>query len=1274
MSITLPHIPGFEVHRLLGRGGMGAVYDTTDGRSGRPAALKVLSLEHLTEAGRHRFEREARAMMSVQHPNVCAAYDFGVIEDDGRLYLAMERLYGEDLWRRLGRDGRLTPALVARYGAQAAAGLGAAHRAGLVHRDVKPSNLFLHRVGDEYVVKVLDFGLAVATGGGARITRTGEILGTPGYMAPEQATGQRSEGPRTDVFGLGAVLYHALSGVAPYGDDAPLAIVVRMLTEDPPPLIDICGSAPPALVALITACLERDQANRPGSMAEVAATLSLLMEDGVDLELPLGLADTGSVRYSRPTLVDEQRLLTALVATGVVDVPTVVDSIRSHGGRAVEVAPGHVIGLYGADELEGDEAERAVQTALAVRTGCSSVGVGTGHAQHGRGRVSSEALTMAATLSSRAEPGSGAVHVDELTRQRLGGRYSTDANKVLGPVVVEPPAGRMPFVGREAELADIGGRAHRAFDDEEPAGVLVLGAPGVGKTRLVQELVAQLRTQEPALLVLTARGATNRRYSSWHAIGAALRELGGVSEDTPAARCISVMREIAATAGLEAHAGYFLAAALGVPLPEGSGAVVDNARRDPKAMRHQIVAAVGDLIEARAGNGAILLVVEDAQWADTASLELIDVLVSRIDQAPLFVLMTGRPHTVDDRPELFDAPRIVERRLEELSRRSAARLAEEALGALRGELGTAVVEAIAEHAAGNPFFVIEIVAHVAERVARFGPEAFDPLAFALPLTVEAAVQSRLDHLPGSDKDLLKRASVYGDRFWSAALDVPEANAILKRLRRRRLIQRPARRDARLAGQEEWAFRHRVVRDVAFGMLTRSQRQGLHLQAGRWLDEVAKAPADEVAHHFTEGGALLLAAPLWARAGEQAARDGDLRGAMERFDRALAANVEPALRAEVQVRKAGVASDLGEYMLAEELLGSLGQDLQPRVRADRLFCAAQVQLATAGVSRDEHTRVLHKLEEAAQLYEALGDRLLQVRTLAAMGMHTAYGGAGSALEYAERAVEVAGDERAARGHALGSLATVLMRSGDLSGAARASERAAADAAAVGNLALELAVLGDLGWLQMQLGAFAAAVDALRSVVTQAQRVGHRAVEGYAWHNLGLALLHMGDVEGAVQAEDRALEMAEAASNTRLATYCQLYRTVILSEAGQLDAALAAGRAALNASEGGEDEVAARAALAHAHHAAGRLEEGLQEAERAQALRAAADGMMESEADLMRVHAELLLALGRVDEAAKVAGEGRVQVFRRAEAISETPAERERVLREIPAHRRILEMSE
>ncbi|ADO74851.1 serine/threonine-protein kinase [Stigmatella aurantiaca] len=273
----------YQLERLLGEGSMGRVFQARHVRLGRQVALKVLRPEHARDSGFvRRFFQEARSVNQINHEHIVEIFDFVEEPDKGLVYCVMELLRGQSLAQVLKED-RLTLERIQRIGVQVCAALGAAHALGVVHRDVKPDNLFLtHRSGMVDFVKVLDFGVAkILTSEGTNGTLDGTIIGTPTYMAPEQAAGLPVD-HRADIYAVGNLLYELLAGHPPFQAPAFGQLVVQIITQPPPALPDRLASGepmPPSLAALVLRCLAKEPEARPQKLAEV--TTALLMLGGV---------------------------------------------------------------------------------------------------------------------------------------------------------------------------------------------------------------------------------------------------------------------------------------------------------------------------------------------------------------------------------------------------------------------------------------------------------------------------------------------------------------------------------------------------------------------------------------------------------------------------------------------------------------------------------------------------------------------------------------------------------------------------------------------------------------------------------------------------------------------------------------------------------------------------------------------------------------------------------------------------------------------------------
>src|SRR5580692_3729732 len=274
----------YEIIGPLGTGGMGEVYRARDTRLGRDVAIKVLPKEMSADAvRRQRFEREAKTISGLNHPNICTLHDVG--SQDGVDYLVMERLEGETLAKRLEK-GPLPLEQVLKYAAQIADGLDTAHRSGVVHRDLKPGNLMLTPSG----AKLLDFGLAKPTMEAVSlvtmttmaptqspVTQEGMIVGTFQYMSPEQVEGKELDG-RSDIFSLGAVLYEMLTGRRAFEGKSQLSVASAILEKEPAPLSSVKRMTPPALDHVVKKCLAKPADERWQTASDVASELKWIAE------------------------------------------------------------------------------------------------------------------------------------------------------------------------------------------------------------------------------------------------------------------------------------------------------------------------------------------------------------------------------------------------------------------------------------------------------------------------------------------------------------------------------------------------------------------------------------------------------------------------------------------------------------------------------------------------------------------------------------------------------------------------------------------------------------------------------------------------------------------------------------------------------------------------------------------------------------------------------------------------------------------------------------
>jgi len=290
----------YQIIKKLGEGGMGAVYLAEQISMARKVALKILQGNYANdEEFIGRFRREARLAASLNHPYIVTVHDFDQGEDE-LLFIAMEYVDGQRLTDIIRRDGPLDIGRAVRLGVQIAEGLEAAHRMGVIHRDIKPENIMV--VGDEDVekVKLMDFGIARLrdTGGMSRLTRAGVIMGTPAYMAPEQAEGAEVS-ERTDVYALGIVLYEMLSGSVPFRASTPGAVLVKQIREAPLELRKLRREVPSAVERVVMQALEKEPEKRQRDMREIAQGLKKVGQAESDRD-PLA-----TIAAANATMIDD---------------------------------------------------------------------------------------------------------------------------------------------------------------------------------------------------------------------------------------------------------------------------------------------------------------------------------------------------------------------------------------------------------------------------------------------------------------------------------------------------------------------------------------------------------------------------------------------------------------------------------------------------------------------------------------------------------------------------------------------------------------------------------------------------------------------------------------------------------------------------------------------------------------------------------------------------------------------------------------------------------
>ena len=333
-EIKLPE--RFAIEQEIGRGGMAVVYRAHDRHLDRFVAIKVLS-PHLSHSlGAERFQREIALMAKLVHPGIVALFDSG--EVDGRLYYVMPFVAGENLRARLTRERRMSVEDAASFGADVAEALAYAHGAGIVHRDVKPENIFT--VGGRAVLA--DFGIAHIAGeqanSGSGLTSAGMVLGTVAYMSPEQANGESQIDGRSDLYSLGCVLYELLAGAPPFSADTPVGLLVKHMTEKPIPVRERNAGLPLAINDIIMGLLAKDPAMRPATAGDVARALR-------GARAPVEPAAAAAAPSDADRLVADARQDIALSVSAGASARSHLDHAAIYLKRALALEPRHAPAL-----------------------------------------------------------------------------------------------------------------------------------------------------------------------------------------------------------------------------------------------------------------------------------------------------------------------------------------------------------------------------------------------------------------------------------------------------------------------------------------------------------------------------------------------------------------------------------------------------------------------------------------------------------------------------------------------------------------------------------------------------------------------------------------------------------------------------------------------------------------------------------------------------------------------------------------------------------------
>ena len=920
----------YEILAEIGSGGFGTVYQAKQLATGQLVAIKVLRGQEQGPSWERklaRFLREMHLCARLHHPNVVSLIDAGR-SDEGHAYTVFEFVPGRNLADVLAQERALDPVEARHLMMQVLDGLASAHAKGIVHRDLKPKNIMI-TTGARRNALILDFGIGAITGAddeeAVDLTLTGEMLGSPGYAAPEQFLRARPT-TRSDLFSWALVFLECLVGV---GSEPIHRQVLQRLDREPvllpPPLSDH------PLGDILRRALIKDVSARDASAEELFRELetcdvrdlpvSSVAEEGVESAGPssrrmarvAARTDTGEPTTTSARLVSrrERRQVTAVccrmevrprgtLSEDVEDADEQLDAVqrliaetaRRFSGWTVAAAPDALVICFGYPMARGDDATRAGLAALAIdaavrrsprassggdRGGLTEVAFGihtglvmareTSEAYSALGPVIGTTLRVAMEMARRASPGVILVSGDtrrlteslfdyrsegELTLDACAAKVDAFALQAARTADFQTPASvrQTPLVGRERDLTAILELSEMARGGAGQS-VLVHGEAGIGKSRLVREIVRSLRRN--GFNVLEGRcspDATNRALHPFIDLLERTLELAnsdGQSVATPAEKTRKVEALVQSYGFEPKETVPLFLTLLGIPVEAPYQALEVSAAKQKEMTGEALLSLLLEMADVH----PLILLVEDLHWSDPSTRELLAKIATASSASPLLVLMTARPEFVPS----WSPSSVTSVVLSRLARSQTEQLVSEVTQGTT--LPKAVLDRVVDRTDGVPLFIEEVVWALVgsdDLVVRQGRyELTRPLSdVTVPTTLRASLTARLDRI-GRAKHTAQLASVIGREFQLdvltalASASAAEVRADLEVLIGFDLVHRQRRRR-----ESVYSFKHALVRDAAYELLPKTDRQQAHARLAAVLETqfvaIAESRPDLLARH------------------------------------------------------------------------------------------------------------------------------------------------------------------------------------------------------------------------------------------------------------------------------------------------------------------------------------------------------------------------------------------------------------------------------------------
>jgi TOMM system kinase/cyclase fusion protein len=892
----------YEILSLIGEGGFGQVYRARHRATNQEVAIKLLKAVHLEDP--HyvaRFQRELQLCAKLYHPHIVRLIDSGVMAEN-QLYSVFEYVPGKTL-AEVVAQGPMEPAEVMHLMMQVLDALGAAHKLGIIHRDLKPQNIMVTTTGVRRNALVLDFGLGTLPHEArkadmAPLTRSREVLGTPAYCAPEQLRSEQVT-ERTDLYAWGLTFLECLTGQRVMTGATLQEVLYKQLNPDPIPLPEWMEQH--RLGSILRKATQKDPEARNVTAQGLLLELEACVREGWSGTVPLlgsgAAADQGVIETLITKPGAERRQLTAvccgLTLAGLEEREDIEEADHLHRGLYVALAElarrfeAHVGGVLaermlvflGYPTAREDDARRAARMALEMvgemeRRGAElaekhrasleiRVGIHTGlvlsqEARADSGMERSVLVGPVPSVASRLEvlAGPGVILISAQTakllrdsfalvpaREARVGSWSMQSFQLGGELRTSTPGQVMPLFGRlwESELLR---QRWRQVQLGQGQGALITGEPGIGKSRLAQELVQE--TRDTPRTFLECRCSPEWRNSTLRPVVDLLERMLGLDRGSTAEQAIAALEELLSKYNFVLADTLPLLASL-LSFKDTSGRYPLPAMSPQRQQEETFQSLLGLLFE-MAEEQPVLLVVEDLHWADPTTLEWLSALVKEIAGTRLYAVLTARPEFTPPWPSAqvlqVQLGRLERPQVEEMVRRLTRE------SPLPGE----VVERMVERADGVPLFIEELTRMVAESLPRQGETPRKAGALEIPSTLRDSLMARLDRL-GQAKATAQLASALGREFSHELLVAASASdeTLLKKdlesLIAADLIHR--RRSARSSG---YAFKHALIRDTAYESMPKLMRRQMHARIAAALElrfpELVQQRPELLAHHHS----------------------------------------------------------------------------------------------------------------------------------------------------------------------------------------------------------------------------------------------------------------------------------------------------------------------------------------------------------------------------------------------------------------------------------------